>query len=226
MSVNVPPPPDLSAEQALENRKQLVLERLNDAELQTKGDEDLRRYVLNELRDDLQPTIDRARTDDSPEAEIIQFGDIFLNRTIERDFAEAFLRKFGARATVPVSQRTFEDKCFRTISDFHPGPYPQERQVDKDDPKNKIPYTTNVGLDNLKGVVLSAPWVHINRDGTCPDTEGTALLINENGYFNYLIVETDIEGVRIKMDGSVITDPTGQYNRRGSSLRPMLLVRI
>lgn len=181
--------------EALNVRKTAVLEVLGNPALTSyQGDETLKRLWLNELSDDLQPAIDRNEKKwGHPHTMVISFADAALHYEPDFEFADKFIKAFGAHISL-------KDE----VIDIDPSNQTIIRVLSDEIALPRIQAKHGVGqlLDNVP--------------------EGSFVVTDENGSDDYLVVETDIDGVKLVLEGSSIRTPESNWRM----IRPMLLVKM
>lgn len=178
--------------QVLEARKAQVLECLKSPNLAaTRENITLRGYWVDGLAEDLGPAIKRARQHGDKEAFVIQFADALLHDPSDADFTTAFLQSFGAHATLGETREATHATA-ENISQI---------AKRRDLSRFQLSSPGGIGYNSLP--------------------EGSMLVLGSDGRVRDLVLETKIDGVRLVMDGTAVTNPDDSF----SWLRVMLLVK-
>lgn len=145
----------------------------------------LKKGWVDELREDLDPAIERAIADGNKEALVLQFADGGIQGT-DTDFSSVYLGRFGAVA------KTGNEEIL-----LKPG--------------------------NIKDI-LNNPDIPRIQQGDLPTSKDTVIVVDAEGNPTDLVVDTEIEGVRMQIDGQW-TAKDGKVNTL-AHIRPFLRVKV
>ncbi len=173
-------------------KKQNISKTLDNVKTTYGDHHDLNKFWIDELKKSFDTAIQVSGKYKKRTALVMQFADAYLHSPSDAEFASVFFEAFGAHANIEEKRIETDATSVTEIAN------------------DKSLATYYLKEDKYLGGVLDRL------------PQGSLMIYDSRGEKKDLIIETNIDGVRIIMDGSSITNPESSFK----TLRPMLIVDL